>query len=124
MHPEDDITAKISVILALLAAKFGIKTRDFTTALRRVGRRLPRAIRAQAGILLRAQAAAGNPRLERQMDSAQINHAYVAVSAHLRGIDVRERRRSRLLRMAGTIVFYLLVVITAFVVWLWWRGYV
>jgi predicted nucleic acid-binding Zn ribbon protein len=107
MHPEDDITAKISVILALLAAKFGIKTR-----------------RAQAGILLRAQAAAGNPRLERQMDSAQINHAYVAVSAHLRGIDVRERRRSRLLRMAGTIVFYLLVVITAFVVWLWWRGYV
>jgi hypothetical protein len=42
----------------------------------------------------------------------------------MRRIDVVQERKDRLLGLAVSIAFNLLVVIVAFVIFLWWRGYV
>jgi hypothetical protein len=47
-----------------------------------------------------------------------------ALTAHLRAIDVKERRFGFVLGLAGIIAAQVLFVVAAFVVWLWWRGYI
>lgn len=121
---EADIAAKSEALCGLLQEKFGVRSRDLRRALARTGRRLPQAMHQQAEVLIRAAHEAGNPQLALQWDPARIDQAYAAVATHLRQINVKERRKSQLLRMAGLIVFYLLIILSAFVFWMWWRGYV
>lgn len=121
---EADIAGKSNALRDLLREKFGVKSRNLAVALARTGRRMPPALHRQVEILIRAEQEVRNPKLALQWDVARIDQAYEAVAAHLRQIDVKERRKSQLLRMAGLIVFYLLVVLGAFVFWMWWRGYV
>jgi len=45
-------------------------------------------------------------------------------SAHLSAIDVADRRRGKLLSLAGALAFNLLAVAVLFIVWLWWRAYI
>lgn len=85
---------------------------------------MPPALHRQAEVLIRAEQEVRNPKLALQWDVVRIDQAYEAVAVHLRQIDVKERRKSQLLRMAGLVVFYLLIVLGTFVFWMWWRGYV
>ncbi|KAJ03090.1 hypothetical protein [Sulfitobacter mediterraneus] len=121
---EADIAAKSKALRDLLREKYGVKSRNLAVALARTGRRMPPALHRQAEVLIRAEQEVRNPKLALQWDVVRIDEAYEAVAAHLRQIDVKERRKSQLLRMAGLIVFYLLVVLGTFVFWMWWRGYV
>lgn len=121
---EADIAVRTEALRGLLREKFGVKARDLQRALARTGRRLPQALHRQAEVLIQAEREAGNSKLALQWDPAQIDQAYEAVALHLRQINVKERRKLRLLRMAGLIVFYLLVILSAFVFWMWRRGYV
>lgn len=124
MLTEKDITAKSQTVLRLLRTKLGVSARDLEQALRRAGRRLPRRVRAQGARLVAAQKMAGNPKLARQLDPHEFAQAYADVSAHLVAIDVAERRKGRLIGLAAVVALKLLAVFTAFLVWLWWRGYV
>ncbi|MGJ5618335.1 hypothetical protein [Sulfitobacter sp. MF3-043] len=119
-----DIAAKSLAIRQQLEAKLGVKSRDLSQALRRAGRRLPHGVRAQGAVLAEAEKRAGHPKLTRQLDSAAVRDAYDRMAAHLRAIDVADARKGRILGMAGVIAFNLLLIIAAFVMWLWWRGYV
>jgi len=121
---QSDIAVKTEALRDLLREKFGVKARDLRRALARTGRRLPQALHRQAEVLIRAEHEASHPKLALQWDPARIDQAFEAVAAHLRQVDVKEGRKSYLLRMAGLIVFYLLVIVSAFVFWMWWRGYV
>jgi hypothetical protein len=67
---------------------------------------------------------ASNPKLARQIRLAEIDRAYSDITAHLRGIDVADRRKGKWLSLAAGVAGNLLIVIVAFLVWLWWRGYV
>jgi hypothetical protein len=42
----------------------------------------------------------------------------------LQSIDVDDQRRGRILGWVSTIAFDLILIAAAFVLWLWWRGYV
>lgn len=119
-----DIAAKSLAIRTQLEAKLGVKSRDLSQAMRRAGRRLPRGVRAQVAVLTQAEARAGHPKLARQLDAAAVQAAFGDVTAHLHSIDAADARKGRILGLAGAVAFNLLLVITAFIIWLWWRGYV
>ncbi len=124
MLDHKDIAAKSLAIRQQLEAKLGVKSRDLSQALRRAGRRLPRRVRAYGTVLADAEKLAGNPKLARQIDGGAVGDAYVHLTTHLRTIDVADARKGRILGIIGLIAFNLLLVIVAFIIWLWWRGYV
>ncbi|WP_028958523.1 hypothetical protein [Sulfitobacter sp. 20_GPM-1509m] len=101
----------------------GVKGRTLAAALRKAGRRLPKQVRKQADVVLRAQAIDGHPKLRRTIDMAAVARAETDILAHLKTIDRADLRRGRLLGLAGVIVFNLIVVVALFVVWLVWSGH-
>jgi hypothetical protein len=124
MKDGSDIATKAADVQAQLQAKLGVKGRSLEHALSRAGHRLPRSARARGQEIVAAQKMAENPKLARRLDGAALGAAYEGLSAHLGAIDVADRRKGKMLSLAGVIVFNLLVVIVGFMVWLWWRGYV
>lgn len=124
MKETGDIARRVETVQDLLTLKLGIKRQPFDRMLARAGRHLPRRIAGQAQVLAQAAQRAGHPKLARQLDSAAVERASTEVIAHLQAIDVADRRKGKLLGMAGVVAFNLLVVIVVFIVWLWWRGYV
>lgn len=124
MMSDTDMAAKADKVLGLLYEKFGLRARDLRHGVKRAGRRLPRGVRRQAQRLGAAQALARNPRLARQIDAAAVERDYRGVVAYLRGIDVADRRRARILGLAGALAANLIAVAVLFLLWLWWRGYV
>jgi hypothetical protein len=124
MMDAKDIARKVEAVQELLTLKFGIKRAPLEKMLARAGRRIPKRMQAKIKVLIEAQRLAGHPKLARQMDGEVVVRAYDDVTAHLKSIDVADRRKGRILGLAGIVVFNLLFVIVAFVVWMWWRGYV
>ena len=117
-----DIDRKVGQVQDLLTEKFGVKRLPLAKMVRRVGRGLPRRMQARAGVLSDAERLAGHPKLARQIDQQRLSQAHAELVAHLREIDVADRRKGHLLGIAGVIVFNLLVIAVVFVTWLWWRG--
>lgn len=124
MLDAQDISAKTSEVRQQLRAKLGVRSSSLDQGLRRAGRRLPRDVRRQGDVLLKAQKLAENPRLARQLRPVEVNAAYKRVTEHLRGIDVSDRRKGWWLSLAGSIATNLLLVSGAFLTWAWWRGYI
>lgn len=124
MMDAKDIAGKVAAVQELLTLKFGIKHARLEKMLARAGRRLPKRVQTQIRTLIAAEQQAGHPKLSRLVDETAVRQAHDAVMAHLREIDVADRRKGKLLGLAGAVVFNLLLVVVAFVGWLWWRGYV
>ena len=115
---------KIGEVQDLLHAKFGVRKRALPKMLKRTGRRLPRRLHTRAQVLLKAEPFLAHPKLARQVDWSAVEAAHGALVGHLEKIDVAERRKDRLLKLAALVAFYVIVIVTAFVWWLWWAGYV
>ncbi|MDF3415649.1 hypothetical protein HKX54_14345 [Sulfitobacter sp. M57] len=124
MREARDIAAKIEVVQALLTRKLGLKRARLEKMLGRAGRQLPKRVQAKARALAEAQRLAEHPKLARQIDGEAVTRDFADVTGYLEAIDVADLRRGRMLGMAGSVVFNLLLVAAAFVLWLWWRGYV
>lgn len=122
METGDSINARAARIMAGLEQAFGVRAKDLSAALRRTGRRLPRRLHKAAGQVTAAQAYGGQPKLMRQVDSDALDHAEREVLDYLNRIDRADRRRGRLLNTAGLVAFNLLLVVAAFLVWMWWSG--
>ena len=124
MKEAAQLEQKIAEVQELLHTKFGVKPRPLPRMLKRVGRQLPRRMRAHGQLLARAQPLAAHPKLARQVDWPAVEAAHRALVAHLEAIDVAARRKERLLNLGALLAFYVVVVVTAFVWWLWWAGHV
>ncbi|MBD3664314.1 hypothetical protein [Sulfitobacter aestuariivivens] len=124
MFQDQDIHTKAETLRKQLQEKLGVRSRDLSQALKRAGRRLPRRVRGEGQALVRAEKLAANPKLARQLNSAEVDRAYATVAAHLKDIDVADARKGKLLSLAAAVAGNLLIVIAGFLVWLWWRGYV
>ena len=57
------------------------------------------------------------------IDEAKVTKAHRALVDHLKTIDPKERRKTRILKLLGAVSFNLLFVIAAFITYLWWRDY-
>ncbi|WP_299676498.1 hypothetical protein [uncultured Roseobacter sp.] len=117
-----EIETQLPALREALETHLGVKGRSLAQQIKRAGRRLPRRLRVQAGMLAQAEAAAGNPRLLRQLDEARLTRALDALSAYLAGIDRAEARRTRMISIAAVIAFNLILLFTAVVVLLRLRG--
>lgn len=119
-----DIPMKAEAVRALMEERLGVKGRDLGQAMRKARRMLPRWLRKQGAILVAAERAARSPKTAKQIDRTAVMHAYEMMTNHLRAINVNAQRRDRLLKLLGGIAFQVLLLVTAFVIYLWWRGYV
>ncbi|NIZ14033.1 hypothetical protein [Phaeobacter sp. HF9A] len=93
-------------------------------ALPRARRYLPHRLRKAAQELLAAQECFENPRIARTLDEDRLVKKARSLKAYLAGIDLRDRRKGRLLDLGATIGFALLSVIALLVLVLRWRGFV
>jgi hypothetical protein len=124
MLDQKDVHNKAQMVRRELQLKLGVQSRDLDHALRKGGRRLPAKVRKQGNVLARAEFLAQNPKMARLLDGQEVETAFDIVITHLHSIDEVENRKDRVLGVAGSVAFYLLFVGGAFVVFLWWRGYV
>ncbi len=120
MESAETIAARATRMQQGLERAFGVRAKTLDKALKRTGRRLPRRLRAEAARIVDAQGYGGHPRLMRQVDVAALDHAEARVLDYLNSIDRADRRKGRLLSLAGIVVFNMLIVVTAFIVWMWW----
>lgn len=119
-----DIAAKIADVSALIEARIGPKGPDLGRQLRKVGRRLPAAMRREGAVLADAQSVLGHPRLYRRIDGAAVALAHARLVSHLESVDPLDRRRGVLLGLASVNAFNLLVIGAVIVAVLRWRGLV
>ena len=124
MMDQRDIPMKAEAVRALLEERLGVRGRDLSTALRKSRRLLPRSMRKHGAGLVAAERAARSPKTAKQIDRQKMMLAYEVITNHLRAIDVNAQQRDRLLRLAGSIAFQVLLLIAAFIAYLRWRGFV
>lgn len=123
MSEPDQIENQIAQTMELLREKLGVGGRDLNTALSRAGHRLPRRIRHQVRKLAQAEPLASHPKLCRTLDAAGLSSAAHEVRAHLKTIDLADRRKGWWLGMLGGLAFNVLLAVVLLIGVLIWRGY-
>ncbi len=93
-------------------------------ALQKARRRLPRRIFRQGQRLAAALPLLDHPKLSQTLDQGALKAAAQEVSAHLKTIDVAQRRKDWLLDLLGSIAMSLLGVMGLLLLVLYLRGFV
>ncbi|MEP2641176.1 hypothetical protein [Roseobacter sp.] len=119
-----DIDTQTAQLSAILDRRLAIKGPAFADQIRRAVRLLPRHLRPQAQLVQQAVDLGGQPRALRQLDEARVARACEELSVYFEGLDLAQMRRTRILSVLAAIVFNLLVVFTALVVFLRVYGYI
>jgi len=119
-----DIETKAENLRALIEDRLRIKGRTLSHAIRKAGRLLPKWARTEARYVVQAAEMMRHPKLRLTVDEARVAKAHDDLVAHLNSIDPVERRKTQTLRILGTISFNLILIATAFIIYLVWRGYV
>lgn len=107
----------------LMEERLGIRGRGLADQVRRAGRLLPRGVRRDLARIGQWQDMRRHPRQYHMVDEAALHAAADRVAAHLRDIDPAERRKDRLLGLAGVVAFNLIVVAVLLMGVLAWRGF-
>lgn len=122
MSEGEAIQVQLDEVRAQLRTVHRVRGKSMAQAARRSKRLLPRAVRKDAQVLVDAERQLGNPLLERQVDMDALGAAQGRVLAHLGAIDLADRRRGRLLSLAGVMAFNLLAVGGAVLAWMAFTG--
>lgn len=117
-----EIETQLPALRDALERHLGVRGTSLAQQVKRAGRLLPRRLRAQAGLLVKAEALAGNPRLLRQLDDVRVTRALEELHAYVAGIDRAEALRTRVISIAAVIAFNLILLFTALVVVLRLQG--
>ncbi|MEP4198577.1 MAG: hypothetical protein ABJL99_23390 [Aliishimia sp.] len=122
MTEVDDLLTRADALRQQLQDVYGVKGRDLSQALHKTRRNLPKTMR-QAGVqIVQAQVMVGHPKLERMLAFEALREQHEILSAHLDQIDVVDIRRGKLLSLAGTVAFNVIIVVLCFVIWMVWAG--
>ena len=123
MTPQE-LTPHIDDIRRLLETQLRVRGATLAKQVQRAGRQLPRKIRTEAAFLVQANMLVQNPKLARMISPDRTQKAAETITTYLRGIDPYDRRKGRILNIAGILAFNLLLVGGLVVVVLVWRGIV
>lgn len=118
MVSEEEISVRTGRMRDAIGAAYGFKARDLRRAVKRAGRRLPRAVRSELGNVTQVEGFGGNPKLLRRVDLSRLTAAEVALNAHLKTIDRSSLRKTALIGWAAQVAFYILLVGAAFMGWM------
>ena len=124
MDNEVSISTQIDAMRDLFEKHLGVRAPTLEKAVRRAGRRLPRGVRAKAGVLVEAEGYATHPKLERRIDRAATDAAVNELSTYLKAQDLDRERTTRRLNALAGLVFNLLLVGALLIVVLRWRGFI
>ncbi len=124
MSQETDIQSRIAETLALMRDKLGVRDKTLTESVKRAKRRLPRPIYKQALFLAKAEPMADHPKLRLILDTPVLEQASDNVQAHLKAINLADRRMGLFLSMLGSAAFGLLALFALAIIVLRWRGYI
>ncbi|MFX0542561.1 hypothetical protein ACEWPM_012615 [Roseovarius sp. S4756] len=105
-----------------LRSRLGARGATLAKQLKRAGRALPKSARAGGRRLVELQKMMAHPRLRRLVRAEDATAALAALNAPLDQVDVKERRKDRLLHFAGSLVGNLLLLLLLLVALLRWRG--
>lgn len=119
---EAELATHSTRLIDAIRTAHGVSGRSLAKSVKRAGRLLPGHVRRACQTIVDAEALTAHPKLSRCIDVGAIKAAEKAVLDHLATIDAKDRRKGKLLGLAGAIVFNLLLIVTAFVVWLVWSG--
>lgn len=108
-------------VSALLHERLGLRGATLQEQLRKGGRRLPRRVRDAAEGLAAAAVKAENPKLLAQIDESLVAEAYDVCMRHLRRL--KHRNGHPLVRALTSAALSVLLVVTAYVIFLLWRGF-
>ncbi|WP_422047890.1 hypothetical protein [Shimia sp.] len=122
MMTGDEIEAKVARLLELAREKYGVRAKSLERAMRKIGRRAPARLHRQAGVIAEAHKLGQHPKLMMQVDGAAVKRAFVEIEAHLKAVDVRERRIHRILDVLGSVSFNLILFAACLIVFLRWHG--
>ena len=104
----------------LMEARLGLRGKGLADKLRRGRRILPRRIRREAEVLVRAAEQAQVPKLQVQLDQTRISAAYDACVTYLKPLGAAARRRALFLDMLtgiGIAIFAAMALVIAIVAW-------
>ncbi|WP_270727659.1 hypothetical protein [Shimia sp. Alg240-R146] len=124
MMDAETLDQETRAVLALAKAKFGVRSKSLTKAMKKIGRRVPNWLHKEAAVIEEARGLIGHPKLARQMDDARVRKAFESISAHLKTVDRRERRVDRILDVLGSLSFNLIVLTALVILFLRWQGYI
>ena len=122
MAATTDHKARADAIRVLIEERLRIRARTLDQQLRKAGRSIPKAVQRDAHYLAQAGALAQNPKLARMIDATKADRAYANVTAYLKTVDPRARRKDTALRIAAVIALNLLLISGAAIWYLWWKG--
>ena len=123
MAPRSDAAALAAELEALFADRLHLRRGPLTVRVAQARRMLPAAIRRDARIVAEAAVKAGHPRLEAQIDAADLHAAHARVVRYLDGPEMRRLRSLSRLRMLAALAGNLLAVGALLIVVLIWRGF-
>lgn len=107
----------------LIEERLKIKGRTLEQALSKAGRLLPKWAQREGTYLVHAQQYLNHPKLRLMIDPAKADKAHKVLITHLKTIDPKERRTTRILGVLGVVSFNLILVVGAFIYYIWWRGF-
>jgi hypothetical protein len=103
------LNADIQQVIKLIDRQFGIHADDLKTAMRKIGRRLPKAAHRNAALLVEAQTQAQNPRIAVQLDEAPLKRPFDELIAAIESYDKKDAFKGRVLDILATMAFNLLL---------------
>jgi hypothetical protein len=118
-----DLQARADHLAQMIEERLDVRGQGLEAKLRRAGRLLPRHVRSDAALVLRAMEQAGHPKLARQIDEKTLKRACRRVEAYLGNIDPWARRWSIVLGWLAGNAFSLLVIAGLLITVLAWRGF-
>lgn len=119
----DSVNKYADEVQSLIEERLRIKGRTLETTLARAGRLLPKWAHREGRYLAQASQLMAHPKLRLMIDEAKAVKARDLLVAHLKDIDPKERRKTRVLGVLGVISFNLIIVFAALMAYLLWRGY-
>lgn len=122
MFDETRFQARVQTSLKGLKTTFGGKPETLEAGLKRAGRRLPSRARKAGAMIVAAQAQAGHPKLQQQLDGKALEKAFDRLDEGIGSVDAGELRKRWWLGMLAAAAFNLLVVFAVFVAVARWRG--
>ncbi len=112
-----------SRIAALMATKLGVGgDPTLKSRLTKGGKRLPHKLRQQARFLAQQEELWANPRMRRTIDSGKVQRAQRDLLSYLDGLDRKDQFFGRMIGILAPLMFNVLLIFVAFVVWLVMTG--
>lgn len=117
------LNSDIGQLLKVIERQFGIEADDLQSAMRKIGRRLPKSAHRHARTLIEAQAHAQNPKIALQLDEGALKLPYAALLRAVEAYNRKDARWGLILSTLGSVAFNVIAICVILIVVLRWRGF-